>query len=142
MRKGLRNLRLRCKREIMFDVARLINLQSNKKTIWGFDSSMLLFFQGRIFPGQDVPEFLDPGRSVVRPRCLPLFGRRDDAVGKPHRGHISQFELFELILLLKLDGQFPVDQFEATGSQSTVPFPPLQAGHLRAAAVLGASAGA
>ena len=32
-----------------------------------------------------------------------------------------QFEFFELILLLKLDKQFPVEQFEATVSQSTVP---------------------
>ena len=28
-----------------------------------------------------------------------------------------QFELFELILLLKLDEQFPVEQFEARVSQ-------------------------
>ena len=32
---------------------------------------------------------------------------------------------FELILLLKLDKQFPVEQFEPTVSQSTVPSPPL-----------------
>ena len=41
------------------------------------------------------------------------------------RAQISQFELCELILLLKLDKQFAVEQFEATGSQSTVPSPPL-----------------
>ena len=34
---------------------------------------------------------------------------------------ISQFELFELVLLLKVGNRFPVDQFEATASQSTVP---------------------
>ena len=39
---------------------------------------------------------------------------------------LSQFELFELILLLKSDKQFPVEQFEATVSQSTVPSPPLK----------------
>ena len=33
-------------------------------------------------------------------------GRGDDTVGKPHRAQISQFELFELILVLKLDKQF------------------------------------
>ena len=33
---------------------------------------------------------------------------------------------FELILVLKLDKQFPVEQFEATVSQSTVPSPPLR----------------
>ena len=48
-----------------------------------------------------------------------------DTVGNPHRAQISQFEMFELILLLKLDRQFPVEQFEATASQSTVPPPPL-----------------
>ena len=46
--------------------------------------------------------------------------RGDDTVGNPHRAQISQIELFELILLLKLDKQFPVVQFEAT-----VPSPPL-----------------
>ena len=57
------------------------------------------------------------------------FGRGDDTVGNPHRAQISQFELFELILLLKLDKQFPVEQFEATVSQSTVPSPPLRYVH-------------
>ena len=55
----------------------------------------------------------------------PNLGRGDDTVGNPHRAQISQFELFELILLLKLDNRFPVEQFEATVSQSTVPSPPL-----------------
>ena len=54
-----------------------------------------------------------------------LFGRGNDAVGNPHRAQISQFEPFELILLLKFNKQFPVEQFEATVSQSTVPSPPL-----------------
>ena len=40
-----------------------------------------------------------------------------------HRAQIVLFQLFELILLLKLDKQFPVEQFEATVSQSTVPNP-------------------
>ena len=54
-------------------------------------------------------------------------------VGNPHRAQISQFELFDfnfsirvfvgLILLLKLNKQFPVEQFEATLSQSAVPSP-------------------
>ena len=47
-------------------------------------------------------------------------------VGNPHRARIVQFELFELILLLKLDKQLPVEQFEATVSQSAVPSPPLR----------------
>ena len=41
----------------------------------------------------------------------------------PHRAQIYQFELFELVLLSKLDNQFHVEQFEATVSQSTVPSP-------------------
>ena len=53
-------------------------------------------------------------------------GRGDDTVGNPRRAQICQFELFELILLLKLDKQFPVEQFEANISQSTVPSPPLR----------------
>ena len=40
------------------------------------------------------------------------------------RARISQFELIELILLLKLDKQFPVEQCEATAPQSTEPSPP------------------
>ena len=45
----------------------------------------------------------------------PLLGRGDDTVGNPHRIQIYQFELFELVLLLlKLDKQFPVEQFEAS----------------------------
>ena len=42
-------------------------------------------------------------------------------VGSPHRAQISQIELFELILLSRLDKQLPVKQIEATASQSTVP---------------------
>ena len=42
------------------------------------------------------------------------------------RAQISQLELFELIiLLLKLDKRLPVEQFEATVAQSTVPSSPL-----------------
>ena len=63
-------------------------------------------------------------------RALPRLGgagRGDDTVGNPHRAQTSQFELFELILLfLKLDKRFPVEPFEATGSRSTVPSPPLR----------------
>ena len=35
----------------------------------------------------------------------PNLGSGDDTVGNPHRARISQFELFELILFLKLDKQ-------------------------------------
>ena len=53
------------------------------------------------------------------------FGRGDDTVGNPHRAQIVQFELFKPFLLLKLDELFPVEQFEATVSQSAVPSTPL-----------------
>ena len=52
--------------------------------------------------------------------------RGDDTVGNPPRAQTYKFELFELILLLKLDKQFPIEQFEPTVSQSTVPSPPLR----------------
>ena len=72
------------------------------------------------------------GRSFRRPTqsndavwVSATFGRGGDTVGNPRRGQISQFELFELILLLNLDKHFPVEQFEATVSQSTVPSTPL-----------------
>ena len=58
-------------------------------------------------------------------RAASSLGRGDDTVGNPPRAQISQFELFELILFLKLGKQFPVEQFEATASQSAVPSPPL-----------------
>ena len=57
--------------------------------------------------------------------CLHTIGEGElDAVGNPHRAQISRFDLVELILL-KLDRRFPVEPFEATVSQSTVPCPPL-----------------
>ena len=54
------------------------------------------------------------------------IGRGDATVGNPHRAQIYKLELFELILLLKLNRQLPVEQFEATVSQSAVPLPPSQ----------------
>ena len=57
---------------------------------------------------------------------FPHIGRGDDTVGDPRRAQIAQSELFQLILLLKLYIQLPVEQFEATASQPTVPSPPLR----------------
>ena len=73
-----------------------------------------------------------PARSSRAKRAYPsdppIFGRGDDTVGNPHRAQISQLELFELILLSKLDEQLPVERFEATVSHSisvvTGPSPP------------------
>ena len=55
---------------------------------------------------------------------LQELGRGDDTVGNPRRAQTSQLELFELVLLLKLNKQLPVEHFGAAASQSTVPFPP------------------
>ena len=48
----------------------------------------------------------------------------DATAGNPHRAQTSPCELFELILLLDLEKQLPVERFEAAVSQSAVPFPP------------------
>ena len=53
-----------------------------------------------------------------KPSSRPSFSIR------AFRAQIYQFELFELILLLKLDRRLPIEQFEATVSQSTVPSSP------------------
>ena len=55
-----------------------------------------------------------------------LVRRGDDTVRNPHRAQISQFELFELFLLLKSDKRFSVEEFIAAVSQSAVPSPPLK----------------
>ena len=49
-----------------------------------------------------------------------ILGRGDHTVGNPRRAQTSQFELLELIPLLKLDKQFSTERFEPTLSQSTV----------------------
>ena len=67
-------------------------------------------------------------RGTRRPSAPPAFGRGDDTVGNPHRAQISLFEFFELILLLELDKQVPVEQFETAAPPSTVPSPPLTPG--------------
>ena len=54
------------------------------------------------------------GRSCTIKARSALFGRGDDTVGDPHRARNYRFELFELVLLLKLDKQLPVEQFEAS----------------------------
>ena len=65
-------------------------------------------------------------RSIVYDIIVASLGRPDDTVGNPHRAQISQFELFELILLLQLDKRFSIERFEPTVSQSAVPSPPLR----------------
>ena len=52
--------------------------------------------------------------------------RGDDTVGNPHRAQTSQFELFELVLLIRLDNQLTVEQFEAIVSQSAASSPLLK----------------
>ena len=82
---------------------------------------------GRGFSAADAREEVAKESHIhAQALCVrsPYVGRGDDTVGNPPRAQISQFELFELILLLKLDKQFSVERFEATVSQSTVPSPP------------------
>ena len=56
-------------------------------------------------------------------RKWPRVGSGDDTVGNPRRAQSSRFELFELVLLLKLHKQFSIEQFEPTASRSTVSSP-------------------
>ena len=53
-------------------------------------------------------------------------GRGDDTVGDPHRAQSYRFYLFDIVLLVELDKQFSIEQFEATVFQSTIPCPPLR----------------
>ena len=71
-----------------------------------------------------IQSFARP-RRTARARHAETFGRRDDPFGNPHRAQMSQFELFELVLFLKLDKRFPVEQLEAAASQSISTLPPL-----------------
>ena len=66
------------------------------------------------------------GRCSRRSAATPRLRRGDHTVGNPHRAHFSQFESFELVLLLKVDKQFPVERFDATASRSTLLSPPLK----------------
>ena len=54
-----------------------------------------------------------PGAPPARGSGSAVIRRGHDTVGSPHRTQISQFELFEFILFLKLDKPFPVERFEA-----------------------------
>ena len=53
-----------------------------------------------------------------------ILWRGYDTVGNHHRAQVAQFELFEFVLILEEDKQLPVEQFEATVSQSAVSCPP------------------
>ena len=44
-------------------------------------------------------------------------------VGNPRRAQIVQSDIIELVLILRLDKRFPVEQFDAAVSQSTVTSP-------------------
>ena len=57
--------------------------------------------------------------------CLMIAGGWSFDAAHPHRAQLSQCELFELVLLSRLDYRFPAEQVEAAVSQSTGPSPPL-----------------
>ena len=58
----------------------------------------------------------DNGENTYSNKNNKYNERGDDTVGHPHRAQISQFDFFELTLLLKVDKRLPVVQFEATVS--------------------------
>ena len=63
------------------------------------------------------------GRWGLQLRDAPNRRREGDTDGNPHRAQMVWFELFEIILLVKLYKQLLVEQFEATVSRSAVPSP-------------------
>ena len=75
---------------------------------------------------------IQPARGVGRLAAPRRGPRREGSaggmmrLGSPRRAQISQLELFEFILLLKLGKLFPVEPFEPTASQSMVPSPTLK----------------
>ena len=99
---------------------------------------MALMFTCMITPGrQQTLDWIAEGpaqpdgaqvRAPAGPRAAahaerPGVARGDDTVGKPRRAQISQFELFELFHLLKLDDKCFFKRVEPTVSQSTVSSP-------------------
>ena len=68
----------------------------------GLTKSQILqiLFAGDLWPTQLV---MHQDRGFGRWSTTQWFGRGDDAVGNPHRTQNIRFELFEFILLLKLD---------------------------------------
>ena len=104
-----------------------------RRLAMGSFCQLLLWFQDYALSSYALTRDL---LSVASRRCrrVRVVGRGDDTVGNPHWAQFSQFELFELILLSKLDKQFPVEQFEASrairGSSISVSstLPPLLCG--------------
>ena len=91
--------------------------------------------------GENVCLGLRAGEPIWRRSgCRPGLGRGDDTVGNPRRARISRFEPLELIISLKLDKWFPVQQLEATVSQSRVPSSPLMVPLRRASTTRGSLA--
>ena len=77
-----------------------------------FDPSRILILRvGVPRPTGNVLEILSQGILVG---MIDISREIGHTVGNPHRAQLSQFVVFELALLLKLDKQFPVEQFEAS----------------------------
>ena len=83
-----------------------------------------------IFPSLSIPLSCALPLSLALSLSPKLFARPAGPSGRNSEGGMIRLEtlveLSELILSLKLDNQFPIEQFEATVSQSTVPSPPLR----------------
>ena len=68
-------------------------------------------------------------RWAILARTLSVFGRGDDIrLETLIELKFVSSKLFELILLLNLDKQFSIEQFEPTVSRSALPSPPLKHG--------------
>ena len=66
------------------------------------------------------------GKTLIELKFLNSSFSSSNFSIRAFRARISKFELFELVLLLKLDKQLPVERFEAAVPQSAVPSPPLK----------------
>ena len=91
----------------------------------GLDTSAFLFSKGGDFAQSNwrprIPRPRDSWLYWFSMRTSGAkFRRGDETVVNPHRAKTFQFEFFNRILWFKLDNQSSIEQFEPTGSQSTV----------------------
>ena len=103
----------------------VISSRSSSSSSSSIGSSIMSRGRGACWQGPQAARQQPPRLAGPTWPSAARIGRGDDTVGNPHRAQISQLELFEFILLLKLDKQFSIEQFEPTVSRSTVPSPPL-----------------
>ena len=117
-----------------------LDTRSRRRQVWGMRLFYVLtscWFMGSARSGSHFKGATSPrntsnplGNSTRRMWVCELLVCRFRKGGwygwKPSSSSTSKFELFEFIVCLKLDKQFPVERFEVTVSQSTVPSHPLK----------------